>query len=264
MCVTCRTPPARMRGCSRPPPARATRSRSSRSRTGGPPGGWTGCCCRPPLRRLVEDAVRHRGGARGVLGAPGYTPGLAQRADRGGRPADLPQGGEQEGAAARSRQAYAEEIRKLRSLPRGLPVPRLLWTHEDDLWVVLALEHVDGRQPRPALAAATSSTRAWTRLRAARRRADPAADARCARSPRSSPTWSAAGTTSGDLARTGRTSRRPPRSPRGSPAATAGNTAGAHRRPRRQLPAPRRRAGLALRLELPGPSAPRGSTPSAC
>ena len=43
--------------------------------------------------------------------------------------------------------AYREEIRKLRALPAGLPVPRLLWSHEDDLWVLLALEHVEGHNP---------------------------------------------------------------------------------------------------------------------
>jgi len=39
------------------------------------------------------------------------------------------------------------EIRTLRELPTGLPVPRLLWSHEDDLWVLLALEHVEGSNP---------------------------------------------------------------------------------------------------------------------
>jgi aminoglycoside phosphotransferase (APT) family kinase protein len=43
--------------------------------------------------------------------------------------------------------AYREEIRRLRALPAGLPVPRLLWSHEDDLWVLLALEHVEGHNP---------------------------------------------------------------------------------------------------------------------
>lgn len=42
---------------------------------------------------------------------------------------------------------YREEARKLRALPSGLPVPRLLWSHEDDLWMVLALEYVDGANP---------------------------------------------------------------------------------------------------------------------
>jgi aminoglycoside phosphotransferase (APT) family kinase protein len=44
-------------------------------------------------------------------------------------------------------EAYAEEIRHLRALPKGLPVPRLLWSHEDDLWVLLGLEHVEGANP---------------------------------------------------------------------------------------------------------------------
>jgi aminoglycoside phosphotransferase (APT) family kinase protein len=44
--------------------------------------------------------------------------------------------------------AYREEARKLRALPPGLPVPRLRWSHEDDLWVVLELEYVDGSIPQ--------------------------------------------------------------------------------------------------------------------
>lgn len=44
-------------------------------------------------------------------------------------------------------EAYREEARKLRALPPGLPVPRLLWSHEDDLWVTLELEYVDGAIP---------------------------------------------------------------------------------------------------------------------
>jgi hypothetical protein len=32
-------------------------------------------------------------------------------------------------------------------LPEDLPVPKLLWSHEDDLWVILALEYVDGPNP---------------------------------------------------------------------------------------------------------------------
>lgn len=49
--------------------------------------------------------------------------------------------------------AYREEARNLRSLPSALPVPRLSWSHEDDLWVVLVLEHVAGANPvRPWVA----------------------------------------------------------------------------------------------------------------
>ncbi len=43
--------------------------------------------------------------------------------------------------------AYAEEARKLRLLPGDLPAPKLLWWDEDDRWVVLGLEHVEGRAP---------------------------------------------------------------------------------------------------------------------
>ena len=50
--------------------------------------------------------------------------------------------------------AYCEEVRKLRALPPDLPVPRLRWSHEDDLWVLLELQHVEGTNPsrpwRPA------------------------------------------------------------------------------------------------------------------
>jgi aminoglycoside phosphotransferase (APT) family kinase protein len=43
--------------------------------------------------------------------------------------------------------AYAEEARKLRLLPAGVPAPRLLWSEEDDLWVVLGFEDVPGHNP---------------------------------------------------------------------------------------------------------------------
>lgn len=50
--------------------------------------------------------------------------------------------------------SYREEARKLAALPAGLPAPRLMWSHEDDLWVVLELAYVDGANPsrpwRPA------------------------------------------------------------------------------------------------------------------
>ena len=43
--------------------------------------------------------------------------------------------------------SYREEARKLRALPASVPAPRLLWVEDGD-WVVLGLEHVDGRPPR--------------------------------------------------------------------------------------------------------------------
>ena len=119
--------------------------------------------------------------------------------------------------------AYREEIRKLRGLPSRLPVPRLLWTHEDDLWVLLALEHVEGRHPE----------RPWSRadldaLPGHARAAGPDADARrrssCGTFAEDFADCPPAGTTSGRRPRTGRTSRRPPRSPPATPRRRRGNT----------------------------------------
>ncbi len=96
-------------------------------------------------RRLVEERFgttvveSHSAGA-------GFTPGLASvLVGANGRRMFLK-------AASKLAQrpfaaAYAAEIRTLRSLPSGLPVPRLLWSHEDDLWVLLALEYVEGTNP---------------------------------------------------------------------------------------------------------------------
>jgi aminoglycoside phosphotransferase (APT) family kinase protein len=44
-------------------------------------------------------------------------------------------------------ESYREEARKLRALPETVPAPRLLWVDDDD-WVVLGLEYVEGRAPR--------------------------------------------------------------------------------------------------------------------
>ena len=99
----------------------------------------------PTIRRMVED----RFGTRVVDAATaeaGFTPGCASvLTGEDGRRIFLK-------AASRKAQrpfadAYAEEVRRLRALPEGLSVPRLLWSHEDDLWVVLALEYVDGVNP---------------------------------------------------------------------------------------------------------------------
>ena len=44
--------------------------------------------------------------------------------------------------------AYREEARKLAALPDAAPAPRLLWTHDDEDWMVLATEYVAARAPR--------------------------------------------------------------------------------------------------------------------
>lgn len=100
----------------------------------------------PPMtRRLVEDRFGTKVVDATSAGA-GFTPGCASvLTGADGRRMFLK-------AASKKAQrpfadAYREEIRKLRHLPSGLPVPQLLWSHEDDLWVLLALEHVDGHNP---------------------------------------------------------------------------------------------------------------------
>ncbi|HEX4977156.1 MAG TPA: hypothetical protein VFV40_04750 [Nocardioides sp.] len=100
----------------------------------------------PELRALVE----------GRLGSPvvraesqgsGFTPGFASRltSENGARLFVKAASRKAQGPFA---EAYAEEARKIALLPVGIPAPRLLWTHEDELWVVLAFEDVEGRAPR--------------------------------------------------------------------------------------------------------------------
>jgi hypothetical protein len=99
----------------------------------------------PVLRRTIEDRLGAAVVTADSAGA-GYTPGFASvlTATNGDRMFV-------KAASTKAQRpfadAYREEIRKLRRLPDGLPVPRLLWSHEDELWVVLGLEYVDGRNP---------------------------------------------------------------------------------------------------------------------
>jgi hypothetical protein len=99
----------------------------------------------PVVRRLVEDRFGTTV-VEAVSAGSGFTPGLAAvLVGADGRRMFLK-------AASKVAQkpfaaAYAEEIRKLRALPTGLPVTRLLWSHEDDLWVLLAFEHVEHHNP---------------------------------------------------------------------------------------------------------------------
>ncbi|HET7689685.1 MAG TPA: phosphotransferase [Nocardioidaceae bacterium] len=99
----------------------------------------------PEIRAYVEQR----------LGAPvvtavsqgsGYTPGFASRLTGSG--------GERVFVKAASKkaqrpfaEAYAEEARVMAALPRDLPAPRILWAHEDDGWVVLGFEDVEGKAP---------------------------------------------------------------------------------------------------------------------
>jgi aminoglycoside phosphotransferase (APT) family kinase protein len=99
----------------------------------------------PMLRRLVEERLGSPVVTADSAGA-GFTPGLASvLTGADGRRVFVKAANKK--AQRPFAEAYAAELRTLRMLPDGLPVPRLLWSHEDDLWVVLALEHVDGPNP---------------------------------------------------------------------------------------------------------------------
>ncbi|MGH3444645.1 MAG: phosphotransferase family protein [Nocardioidaceae bacterium] len=97
------------------------------------------------IRRLVEDRLGSPVSSAETAGA-GFTPGFAATlTGQDGRRMFV------KAASVKAQRpfadAYRAEIRRLRELPPGLPVPRLLWAHEDDLWVVLGLEYVAGRNP---------------------------------------------------------------------------------------------------------------------
>jgi hypothetical protein len=99
----------------------------------------------PAVRRLVEDRFGTKVVDAESAGA-GYTPGCASvLTGEDGRRMFLKAASKV--AQKPFAQAYAEEALKLRALPTGLPVTRLLWTHQDDLWVLLAFEHVEHRNP---------------------------------------------------------------------------------------------------------------------
>ena len=100
----------------------------------------------PDVRSLVESRLGSPVREARSMGS-GFTPGFASVLEA--------EDGSRIFVKAASKQAqrqiaasYAEEARKLPLLPDTLPAPRLLWSTEDDRWVVLATEHVDGRPPR--------------------------------------------------------------------------------------------------------------------
>ncbi len=99
----------------------------------------------PALRRMVEDRLGSPV-VESVSAGSGWTPGCASVL--------IGERGERVFLKAASKKAqrsfadaYAAEATVLRQLPSPIPVPRLLWSHEDDLWVVLAFEHVEHTNP---------------------------------------------------------------------------------------------------------------------
>ncbi len=109
----------------------------------------------PHLPREVRTLVEQRLGSRVVDARSqnsGFTPGFASRVT-GADGSRLFVKAASKVAQRQFAAAYAEEARKLRLLPASIPAPRLLWVHEDDLWVVLGFEDVAGHTPnRPWVA----------------------------------------------------------------------------------------------------------------
>jgi hypothetical protein len=100
----------------------------------------------PSVRGYVEGRLGSRVVDASSQGG-GFTPGFASRltGEDGSR---LFVKAANKKAQRPFADTYREEARKLRLLPPGLPVTRLLWAHEDDLWVVLGFACVDGATPR--------------------------------------------------------------------------------------------------------------------
>ena len=102
----------------------------------------------PHLPPTVRELVEHRCGSPVVdaqsQGA-GFTPGFASvlTCEDGTRHFVKAASAKAQRVFAES---YREEARKLRTLPTTAPAPRLLW-FEDGEWVVLGIEHVEGRTP---------------------------------------------------------------------------------------------------------------------
>ena len=100
----------------------------------------------PPLRALVERRLGSPVVEAESQGA-GFTPGLACRLT-GADGSRLFVKAASRKAQRRFADAYAAEAAVIRALPAGLPMPALRWSVEDDLWVVLAFDCVDGANPR--------------------------------------------------------------------------------------------------------------------
>ncbi len=102
------------------------------------------------LPARVRSHVESRLGAkvRSVeVASEGFSPAFAGTVtDAAGRRTFLKAVGSAPNPDARS--IYRHEVRNLRRLPEGLPVPKLLWHSDRDGWVILAFEAVAGRTPR--------------------------------------------------------------------------------------------------------------------
>jgi hypothetical protein len=100
----------------------------------------------PDLRTMIERRLGSSVVEAESQGS-GFTPGFASRLT-GADGARLFVKAASKQAQRPIAASYAEEGRVQQHLPEELPAPRLLWTHEDDRWVVLGWESVEGSPPR--------------------------------------------------------------------------------------------------------------------
>lgn len=100
----------------------------------------------PPMtRRLIEGRLGSPVLSAESAGA-GFTPGFASVLTTADGTRHFVKAASKK-AQAPFADAYRKEARVLQLLPPGLPLSHLVWVHEDELWVVLELAYVDGRNP---------------------------------------------------------------------------------------------------------------------
>ena len=97
----------------------------------------------------VRAALEHRLGAsvdQATTQPQGFSPGLASRLllDDGRR---VFLKAVHESANPDTPAIHRREARILSALPASVPAPRLLWTYDEEGWVALCLEDIDGRHP---------------------------------------------------------------------------------------------------------------------
>ena len=97
------------------------------------------------VRAAVEDWLDSRV-VSAVSRSGGFSPGVAARLETAdGRRVFAKAAGPEPNPV--TPQAHSQEARVAAALPAEAPVPRLLWSFEEDGWVVLLFENVEGRNP---------------------------------------------------------------------------------------------------------------------
>lgn len=99
----------------------------------------------PFVRRAIEERISGQV-VRAITQPGGFSPGLAARLVTGdGRRCFVKAVSEQ--ANPDTPHIHRREAEVVAALPAAAPVPRLLWTYDQDGWVALGFEDIDGRTP---------------------------------------------------------------------------------------------------------------------